>query len=685
MKYLDRTHSFFLALLALLVPVVIFPIFPNAIITPKIILISVLSLLAVLIFLIKTLLERRLVLQVHRYDLPVFLLLTSTMLSTILRTPNKMEALFLPGMASVLIFGCIIYFMANHLEEKGKKITLMALYFSGLIVSLSYLLTFSRVFNGISQFPAFLKDNTITLAGSNMTTIALLAILIPLGLGFALTAKEVVKQVFYYATVSIISLGLILNIITVLPGKASSPKSLSNAATWAISIDTLKESPILGAGVGNFLTAFNRFRSVNYNQTADWQLRYTTGSNFFLTVLTEMGLLGLFALSVLTIKFVQKLIKDFAGRRDIQMEEIFANPTVPALAVAFIALVFTNISVVLAVAFFLLLSLSTQSRRVIFNLKTESDENTNKLVTFVPTAVLTIPLIAAVVYFMLVGSRVVSAEYTYYKAIEAINKNDGTSAYNLLRSAITKNSTVDRYHQTLMQINFGIAENVAASKDKESITEEDRNLITQLIQQAIEEGKASVSLNPTRAASWSLLANLYQSIMAFAQGSDQFAVQSYNQAIALDPTDPTLRIGLGGVYFALGNYDASIDAFKTAVMAKPDLANARYNLAVAYREKGSIELAIAEMTTVLSLVEKDSKDYELAKQELTALEAKRPAKKDAAAEGETLETPEKAQNPVVEPPIELPEDAEPPTVEPTPLPSLSPSPVSSASPSPVTQ
>ena len=193
---------------------------------------------------------------------------------------------------------------------------------------------------------------------------------------------------------------------------------------------------------------------------------------------------------------------------------------------------------------------------------------------------------------------------------------------NLMTSAIAQNPKVDRYH---LPCSSGIwlrlltcKQSVRADKEENTI-EADKSTITQLIQQAIGGGKA-VATNPQRSGNWEILAQIYKNIMSFATGADQFTIQTYTQAIAFDPINPNLRIALGGVYYALGRYDDAIDAFKLAVIAKPDLANAHYNLAIAYREKKNFDNAIAEMNAVLSLVEKDSPDYALAKTELDNLE-----------------------------------------------------------------
>ncbi|KKU03134.1 MAG: hypothetical protein UX03_C0022G0013, partial [Candidatus Woesebacteria bacterium GW2011_GWE1_45_18] len=157
---------------------------------------------------------------------------------------------------------------------------------------------------------------------------------------------------------------------------------------------------------------------------------------------------------------------------------------------------------------------------------------------------------------------------------------------------------------------------------------------------------------------WENLGRTYQSIMAFATGADAFAITSFNQAVALDPTNPNLRIALGGIFYSLGRYDEAVRTFELAVLSKPDLANGHYNLAIALREKGNLEDAIAQLNAVLSLVEKDSEDYNLVKTEIENLEKKLPAKE---AEGtESLTPPTPAEEPVLKPPLTLPEEATPP-------------------------
>ena len=174
----------------------------------------------------------------------------------------------------------------------------------------------------------------------------------------------------------------------------------------------------------------------------------------------------------------------------------------------------------------------------------------------------------------------------------------------------------------------------------ENLSEDDKKTLTQLIQQTVQEAKAAATLNPRSASSWENLGDVYNSVTSFAKDADAFAIQSYSQAIYLDPINPTLRIKLGGIYYAQGKFADAAKVFELAVVAKPDLANAHYNLAMAYKEDKQLEKAKEQMNLTLSLLGKDSKDFETAKKELEAIEGLTP--------------PQSSPSPVIVPPIEIP-------------------------------
>ncbi len=615
----------------------------------KIILLVAAASLVILIWAVKSIMKGSISFAIGKFDLPVFLIAATYILSALFKTPNKMEAFLVPGIATFVVVSGVIYFLINQLGRSGKFGISISFLTSGLLVSLSVILTELKLFAKIPQLPAFIKDPSFNPLGGVIPSIIFLSPVLILGIAIIIKEKDLVRKIFWSVSSAIIAMSLVILINRVLPGRADSPKFPSLQTSWEVAAESLKQSPLLGVGPGNYLSAFNQFRPVTYNQTDLWALRFTTASNFYLTLITETGLLGVFALATLLFALYKYFAMDL---RIPKSAEGFSENLERLSIFAFLILfgLFPASPVVL-VPFFVLTSIFSGSENNVTTLRTFPASSR------VPSVVLSLLILAGVFVFDFFGAKAVLAESKFKDSLVALNQNNAKGTLDNLKSAIALNSKVDRYHATLAQVDMALASAIAAKKD---ITDDDKKAVTQLVQDAINEGKTTVTLNPQRSGNWEVLAQIYRSIMPFAQGADKFATQTYTQAVALDPINPNLRIALGGVYFALGRYDDAIDSFKLAVLAKSDLANAHYNLAIAYREKKDYDNAIKEMKTVLTLVAKDSDDYKLATKELENLEKNKAA---AAGESENLSAPEPVGTSSIKPPIQLPEDSTPPATQ----------------------
>jgi tetratricopeptide (TPR) repeat protein len=226
-----------------------------------------------------------------------------------------------------------------------------------------------------------------------------------------------------------------------------------------------------------------------------------------------------------------------------------------------------------------------------------------------------------------------------------------------------------------------LANSLAAGKKE--ITADERKTITSLIQQSIREAKIAVALNPSKVTNIETLATIYKSLIPLAKGADVWAVTSYREAIKIDPINPNLRISLGGIFYGAKNYDEAIKIYQSAVDLKPNLPNAHYNLAIAYKDKGELQKAITSMATVVNLVPKDTADYTKAVAELDDLK-KKAGDKTPVSQAPTepakteLESPKPLPSPISTP-IELPNDLAPETST---APSPSPKPATQTTPVP---
>lgn len=645
MKVLDSIEKYILYVVVGIYPIFVLLTISSPASLPKAILLTVAISILLVLWLIQAIIKGSINFAVGKFDLGVLLLILVYIAGTIFATPNKMEAILIPGMTTFLVASGLMYFIVNQLDKAGKKAVLVSLFVSGIIYALTILLTQVGLFSKIPQLPAAIKDPNFNPLGGILPGIFYLAPVLAIGVSLILEEKDMVKRTFWAVSAAVTLLAIGILIVNGLPGKPQAPSFPGFATSWEIAVQTIARAPVFGAGPGNYLTAFNLFRPVTYNSTGLWQLRFTTGSDFYLTLLTETGLAGAVAIAILLVAVYKYITKNW---RTETFEKI-------ALAISVILLAIFPATATILLPFFILLAINSGSTEKSFRISSlPIGELPTNIAHRLPIIIVGLVILIAVGFTDFFGTKIILAEATFYNSIIALNNNDAKNTYNLMQSAINQNPQVDRYHASFAQVDMALAQSIAS---KTNLTDADRTTITQLVQQAINEGKSTVILNQGRSGNWQILAAIYRSIMPFAQGADQFTVQTYTQAVALDPTDPNVRIALGGVYYALGRFQDAIDAFKLAAVAKPDLANAHYNLAIAYRENKDFDNAISEMNNVLSLVQPNTQDYTLAKQTLDDLQKNKATTATGSA---NLKAPQPIGPSNVKPPITLPQEATPP-------------------------
>lgn len=650
-KILEQIEFYTINALIILMPVFFLPIFPDMQIS-KIALLAFGVSVILFIKALKAVFKGSIEYSGTKLDFPIFLLLASYLVNGLFISPNRFDAFLLPGTASIIIFSSILFLIINQSNNKLKSFLPKSIIISAVILAFTNLIFASGLLKSLSFSPEYLKLTGFSLIGANYQAIIFFVITLPLSISYFIKNEKATAKAIWGTFNVFIIIGIVASFLNAPIGQSVFPKLPQFNTSWSIAIDTLKEKPLMGIGAGNYLTAFNRFRPISYNQTELWNLRFATANSFYLTLLTEAGLIAFAAIILILIN-----VKNIIFNKN-------ENNTKISLLVLVTAFLFFPSNITFIILFFVYLSLNSKVHKAAFGTLTSSENETvNKL----PALVFSVPVLLGTLLFMFYSSRILYAEYLFKSSLDALSQNNGGSSYDLLSEAISINPYVDRYRANYAQLNFAIANNIAQVQD---LSEEDRNTVTQLIQQAIAEGKATVALNPQKSGNWEILANIYQAIIPLAEGSDQFAIEAYSQAINLDPLNPNLRVALGGIYFGKGNYDQAIKVFELATAVKPDFANAHFNLAYALKQSGKDEAAVQEMALVVSLVDRESADYEAAKSALESFQSALNTE-ESEIDGESLNAPNEVEQ-QLNPPIELPEEAAPQTPEPTATPDPTP-------------
>lgn len=673
LKILQKVSHLVLITLVFLMPLLFLPITSGFYDFNKNALLSLgVALLLLINPVIRSLLKKEVRIVTTPLDLPILLFALAFLASFALQTVNKKEVLLAPGGMGTIVALTLLYFSLTQ-SKIGKKLITPLIVSASLLsaISLFFFLEWWKAW-GIT-LPDWLAQRFFSPTGGLLPQamflgVALVLIIIRLRSRFISSTRETseVKSSetsevektgvsaapqwntsLFYSLLAIVLLVAGLGVSVYQLFTTQKPSFLPYSQAWAIAVETFKNlrTALFGVGPTNFLVAFTQFRPFGFNTTAIWNLRFTSSSNWYFQILTELGILGL--LSYLLI--VYKVLRTKSVSVELRL----------ALIAIFLVQLFLPSNYLLLFTLFVLLALYASQLPGQKEIVEESE--------ILPWLVSTV-IAVALVFGVLNYSRTYAAEMAFKRSLDALVENRGIDTYNLQIRALELAPYRTNYRLAYSQTNFALANALAG---QENLTDQDRANISQLVQQAIREAKMAVNLNPQSVVAWENLAGLYQNLVNFAQGADQWALATYAQAIRMDPLNPQLRLSLGGIYYTLGNFDEAERIFRLAVDLKPDFANAHYNLASALREKGQFLPAAQEMQITLSLVEPNTNDFDKVTQELDDLRKKislEAPEATAPAELETLSPP--ATPPAgIEPRLELGEEAEP---EISPLPSPSP-------------
>jgi tetratricopeptide (TPR) repeat protein len=612
-----------------------------------------------ILWLLRMVLSGKISFKKNVFDLPVLLIAAAFILSTIFNAPNKLESLWMPGSTGTIVILTLLYFLiTNNFEEKSIKRILQALLVSASLLSLAALYQFwglKTALSGVNPlFPAFLQG-FFPAGGLIPLATFLTIVLTAAGTQIYLTWRQEKRLSWFYIINAIIAVvGLVVALWQMLT--TNKPLLLGYGTSWAIAAESFKNWRLflLGIGPNSFLDAFTQFRPVSYNLTPLWTIRFVYSGNYYFHLLTTIGVLGIGSFVWLIGKTIRAQIK-FNQENNLTV-------FVPLLTI-FVIFLFLFPNFLLLFCLYLLLALFALSLPP----RGEYSE-TSKIASWSIFVPITLVVIAC---FYFVG-RTYAAEVYFRNSLRAFANNAGNDAYNNQIKAITLNPYNDVYRIAYSQTNLALANSLAAKPD---LTDQDRQNITVLVQQAIMEAKAAVNLNQNKVTNWENLAGIYRQLLNFAQGADQWAITALSQAIKLDPNNPNLKLNLGGIYYALNNYDEAIRFFQQAIDVKPNFANGYYNLAATYREKGDFQKAHDAMQTTLNLVPSNSEDYNKARSELDDLAKKIPAQEatkeaELKTQSQSIPTQEPLIEPqpypsaVITPPIELPEEQAAPEISP---------------------
>ncbi len=366
-------------------------------------------------------------------------------------------------------------------------------------------------------------------------------------------------------------------------------------SSWVIAVETLKTKALTGVGLGNFLEAFTRFRPASFNMTNLWSSSLLISGLGILQVWAELGLLGLISVVLVVLSVIKKRKENGFGQ---------------VLLLGLLALLLPPTFLVVFLLFWVTASNFDETNEV--KIVLPLGENGFNILPYLFSLV----LLVGTGFGVYKVALATIGDFYYRQSLLMATKNDGSGTYNNQIKAIGMNPNLADYRAVYSQTNLALASNFLNVGTGETVSTENKEKASTLIQQAVREAQAAVSLDKNVGAYWANLGSIYQSLVGMIDNALDWSVQSYQQAAAVDPINSNYNMSLGSLMYGSQNYPMAERYFEEAIVDKNNFANAWYNRAYAAKQQNKLQDAVVFMQQALNLVPADSDDYTKAKKDL---------------------------------------------------------------------
>jgi len=547
--------------------------------------------------------------------LPLVFFVVATTLSTFLTQNYPVKNLL--GYGGVYLTSALIAIIGASLVDQ-KKARWAANAFVGAICLLNITSLLQLLGIGpshlVTAITGFEMDHTIlfNLAGGSFIALQLGIMALVGVIAKIFSSKKI--NTFEVIALPLLVFGVGLHLWSILPGQIAQTPLPSFAVSWSVALDSLRvpKAALIGQGPEGYLNTFSRYRPASLNTSPFWQIRFDSGLGAPLTLLVQMGLVGVISWLFLAGKFASKSMKNSTYK---------SSPLTWIILTSFVLQFFLPLNLLIVglqgflLAFwtaqhkdqFAVLNLRALSASLDKNQSTTLNEQKTQADNWISLGTNGL-LVAGLLFLALTVGRTYAGFHHLYLAEKGLANNDVVAYYENGQKAMVNNQYLDSIRRYYALTNFRIA---LALSEKTDLTEQEQQQITELVSQAVREAQAATTIDPQDAQNWMTLAEIYQELINSVDEADQWAVNAYVSAIQADPSNPIIRIQLGNILLQQEQIQQAANLFSQAVELKPDLASGHFYLGQVYRLAQDPITAKSSWQQALALLEPGTEDYQM--------------------------------------------------------------------------
>jgi len=642
--FCQKISKFSIYFLVFLLPIFFLPFTVDPFNFNKQFLIGIFLNFALIFWLIKVFASGKIELNLNFLNIPVLIFLLIYAISTVFSLWSNGSFFGFPLNTSqgflTLFYLCLFYFLvSNNFSEKEIFWLLLPFLTSAFFLSI------------FSFFQIFGKINFNPIGSLNFLSI-FLSILIPISILLSLFSKKffrylfIIFSIFYlislilinfqfayltlifstsillifgllnlkksekfdliFISIFILILALFFSVFKISFSKVQIPIeiSITKETQFQIAKKSLSnlKNLFFGTGPSTFIFNYSKFKPEIINQTPFWDIRFNVGSSEILDKLITTGFLGILSLFFIFCSFSfkewKKLISLLKENKDFLIHlSIFSG---------FFGLIFAqifypvNFSILFSFWFFLAQISILNSKIKNFSLSFRSI----KFVTFFTL----IFIFSIFLSFLLIKNYI--AQINYFQGLKAWQSGNFDLAINSIERAINLNPSLDLYQRDLAQIYL--------AKLNESLKNQKFEEIQNFSAKALNLTKRATEISKNDVLNWIARGFVSRNLINLVNSAEDWALDSYQRAVELEPKNPYLFNEIGLVYLAKADLLAgqgkenteflnkAKENFQKAIELKSDYAPSHFQLAMISVREGKVKEAIQKLEETKLIAPLDS-------------------------------------------------------------------------------
>jgi len=375
--------------------------------------------------------------------------------------------------------------------------------------------------------------------------------------------------------------------------------------SWSSTANLFQKSfirnPVLGTGPGNFSALWNEYRPVEINSTYAWNINFNNSIGFVPTSIIETGVLGLISWLTFIVSILLYGFSLFFKKGDSSFRFVVSTSVLCAFFL-WISSFFYNPGITMIILTFVLSGLVISLYRI------EKGNNVYVFGTTPKTSFLSIiisvifVLILVVISFMF-GRQIIASSILQNSIFDFSKSNN----YEKLKNNIERANSIyatDTQYKVLSQANISLMGAIIGGKSV------DKSAVSQLqtyLSDAISAAQNAVIFDIKNYQNWLALGSVYEAVVPLkVTNSYEGSKASYEQALKLSPTNPTIQLALARLEVANGDDKSAEKYIGEALKLKGDYTDAVMLFAKIRADNGDLKTAITSLETAAVFSPKDS-------------------------------------------------------------------------------